>query len=704
MISILKDAFFEGFENGAEASMQPQYTASGKSIDPQPTSKYWERSDAAKADAAASEALASILPLAQMMVGVSRQNRPHHEPALIGQSEARRVADAMRGAYASIAHFRQGVEAIKRATIEGRVCDDVAWFDTITTLHDYCDQLLAATPDPATPEGAEHHGSTDEIDRLSKRKLTCRQLAEYIWYRAHEQPQAFIQEIAHLIKNERAAAAERAKATAADPNGEIFDSGVEHAINLLAKALGVTNWVPAEGSEEYDTDVMGTLMNIMTAKGLYDDETGAWATLAAAAPAVGAEPVASSTSHIHLDEWRCSVCNKSAPEEWRVFGVCYRCGAQRSIDRRERKIASLKAEIKILEGNATPPDHGGREALRLAVGHLDRMAKFIKEANVDYHCGSYSLAGLDKDLPTIRAALSLPQSASAEPPAPADDAWLRSVETVNLIEVLRAAEGDSVTILCDNPDFNGQANCAVECNGAWTGFQDRRFSGDTIMDCLRGASVARASEPSAAVRDLASALPDIEDTTIGGITWHSSEDGGGPDVGVSLYLGPGEKLYAGEISDVLFVNCGGAEHFDSAGGWFLVHFAEKGGTTLVGKLGDRGIAQDYIESIAALARRAAAAEDRERAAERRATVFRRLLEPFAEDAYQWADSVPDDHRPLCTEPVCTEPGSATAHPGSEAAFTVGHLRAAAAAVSQPPHDPELVRIVDLYFQTKEMRA
>jgi len=31
---------------------------------------------------------------------------------------------------------------IKRATVEGRVCDDVAWFDEIETLYDFCDRIL----------------------------------------------------------------------------------------------------------------------------------------------------------------------------------------------------------------------------------------------------------------------------------------------------------------------------------------------------------------------------------------------------------------------------------------------------------------------------------------------------------------------------------------------------------------------------------
>jgi hypothetical protein len=42
----------------------------------------------------------------------------------------------------------KALEDIKRATIEGRVCDDVAWFDTITTLHDFCDMVLASVNAP----------------------------------------------------------------------------------------------------------------------------------------------------------------------------------------------------------------------------------------------------------------------------------------------------------------------------------------------------------------------------------------------------------------------------------------------------------------------------------------------------------------------------------------------------------------------------
>lgn len=44
---------------------------------------------------------------------------------------------------AEIERLRAGYSAIMAATVAGRVCDDVAWFDGITTLYDYCDALLA---------------------------------------------------------------------------------------------------------------------------------------------------------------------------------------------------------------------------------------------------------------------------------------------------------------------------------------------------------------------------------------------------------------------------------------------------------------------------------------------------------------------------------------------------------------------------------
>lgn len=48
----------------------------------------------------------------------------------------------LRKSKAEIERLREGYRQIKRATVEGRVCDDVAWFDAITTLYDFCDCML----------------------------------------------------------------------------------------------------------------------------------------------------------------------------------------------------------------------------------------------------------------------------------------------------------------------------------------------------------------------------------------------------------------------------------------------------------------------------------------------------------------------------------------------------------------------------------
>jgi hypothetical protein len=54
------------------------------------------------------------------------------------------------------------------------------------------------------------------------------------------------------------------------------------------------------------------------------------------------------------------------------------------------------------------------------------------------------------------------QAWSVARPAPVPAAWL-------LIEALRAEEGHTVTLICDNPDFNLGADSAVEVCGDYTG-------------------------------------------------------------------------------------------------------------------------------------------------------------------------------------------------------------------------------------------
>lgn len=44
-------------------------------------------------------------------------------------------------------------------------------------------------------------------------------------------------------------------------------------------------------------------------------------------------------------DWRCGDCRNHVAEEWRVFGTCYRCAAQKSINRRETKIIGLEKAL-----------------------------------------------------------------------------------------------------------------------------------------------------------------------------------------------------------------------------------------------------------------------------------------------------------------------------------------------------------------------
>lgn len=46
---------------------------------------------------------------------------------------------------AEIKRLRGALAEIQMATINGKVCDDVAWFDDITTLHDFCAVTLDVT-------------------------------------------------------------------------------------------------------------------------------------------------------------------------------------------------------------------------------------------------------------------------------------------------------------------------------------------------------------------------------------------------------------------------------------------------------------------------------------------------------------------------------------------------------------------------------
>lgn len=79
----------------------------------------------------------------------------------------------------------------------------------------------------------------------------------------------------------------------------------------------------------------------------------------------------------------------------------------------------------------------------------------------------------------------------------ADKMLLDAIEPIYeqhmLIEQLRAPEAHGVTIFCDNPDFNGRPNNAIEYYGLdknGISFCER-YEGETVIEALRAALAAR---------------------------------------------------------------------------------------------------------------------------------------------------------------------------------------------------------------------
>ncbi len=72
----------------------------------------------------------------------------------------------------------------------------------------------------------------------------------------------------------------------------------------------------------------------------------------------------------------------------------------------------------------------------------------------------------------------------------ANNSYLQDGRNWRIVEQLRAAEGNWVLIVCDNPDFNGQPDAKVLCCGAWTDWHDELFTGASIDEALGNALVA----------------------------------------------------------------------------------------------------------------------------------------------------------------------------------------------------------------------
>lgn len=86
----------------------------------------------------------------------------------------------------------------------------------------------------------------------------------------------------------------------------------------------------------------------------------------------------------------------------------------------------------------------------------------------------------------------------------------------------------------------------------------------------------------------------------GNVVWHSTEDGGLPDVGISVGLGDGRMLYAGEVADATLAQAG-ADFADAPSSWALVIFGQNS-TNVIAHCPCSDAAQQFVEEIAALVR------------------------------------------------------------------------------------------------------
>ena len=77
-----------------------------------------------------------------------------HDRALKAALLAAARARPVPAAEGEVERLRAALAAIQRATVAGKVCDDVAWFDGITTLYDFCDLTLhgSGSPGERVPE------------------------------------------------------------------------------------------------------------------------------------------------------------------------------------------------------------------------------------------------------------------------------------------------------------------------------------------------------------------------------------------------------------------------------------------------------------------------------------------------------------------------------------------------------------------------
>lgn len=73
----------------------------------------------------------------------------------------------------------------------------------------------------------------------------------------------------------------------------------------------------------------------------------------------------------------------------------------------------------------------------------------------------------------------------------AREEWAKTMEIIGDIEQIRTVEGNSVTIICDNPEADsGDMQAAVDVSGDFTAWNKERYWGESWTEALRKAADA----------------------------------------------------------------------------------------------------------------------------------------------------------------------------------------------------------------------
>lgn len=67
--------------------------------------------------------------------------------------------------------------------------------------------------------------------------------------------------------------------------------------------------------------------------------------------------------------------------------------------------------------------------------------------------------------------------------------YAEAIEAMCILELMRQEEGISIVLFNDNPDFNLGPNAAIEVSWDFAEMPTR-FSGETVLECLRAAHEA----------------------------------------------------------------------------------------------------------------------------------------------------------------------------------------------------------------------